>query len=85
MSGERKRRKQCQEMGLKKEQSDKEMRLEERGERFEADLAKGEGWTLAGTTMRYYLSVGNARKCFAHHRAFWTYILTTAVYSEVIE
>lgn len=43
MSGERKRRKQCQEMGLKKEQSDKEMRLEERGERFEADLAKGEG------------------------------------------
>lgn len=53
MSGERKRRKQCQDMGLRKEQSDKEMRLEERGERCEADLlAKGKGWTLAGTTTR---------------------------------
>jgi hypothetical protein len=28
------------EMGLKSEQSDKEMRLDERGERYEADLAK---------------------------------------------
>jgi len=39
--------------GLKKERSDKEIRLEKRGERSEADLlAKGEGWTLAGTTSR---------------------------------
>jgi hypothetical protein len=53
MSGEGKRRKQCREMGLKKEQSDKEIRLEERSERSEADLlAKGEGWTLAGRTTR---------------------------------
>jgi len=54
MSGERKRHKQCQEMGLKKEESDKEIRREKRGERSEADLlAKGECWTLAGTTSRH--------------------------------
>jgi hypothetical protein len=49
VSGERKRRKECQEKGLEKEQSDKDIRLEERGERSEADLLV-EGRTLAGTT-----------------------------------
>jgi hypothetical protein len=93
MSGERKRRKQYQEMGLEKEQNDKEIRLEERGERSEADLlAKREGWTLAGTTTRqkmgifsHFLTAGNARKCFAHQPAFRVFILMTAVHSQLIE
>jgi hypothetical protein len=58
-------------MGLKKEKSDKEIRLEERGERSEADLfwrkQRLDAHRKKDATEKRHLQSGNARKCFTHY------------------
>jgi hypothetical protein len=76
----------------KKEEWDKDIRLEERGERLGAQLpCKRKGTETTENGALHFLTAGNVQTSFAHHRAFHGHnlndvnALITAMHAELRE